>query len=400
MNSVAIIGAGFAGLACAARLKSNGLDDFVLYEAGQGVGGFWRGNYDRIRLHTPFHDLPEDGGLRSNYGQFLARDQLIEYFESYAQHHSLANHIRVQSLVSEIDRDEEGWSFLVNGKKAAAERLVVATAYNRIPLVPSFEGQELFSGNLVHSRAYQNAGPFQDARVLIIGGGNSAAEIALDLCEGGAKSVTMTIRGPRHVIALKKLALFARIARFLRIEMTAKHVAAAHAYSRTHPDFLSKLAEKDKFFLSCSIDLSRYGLEVPAVGPATQIALHGKVPWMDQGTVAAIRKGHIEVVDLKKDPLLKFTEPGVEFASGPREFDAVILATGMEPGLDKMFVHADRYLYFNEDMQRLMPNTNGRSHSVVDDSLYFPGLDLSSTGGLSLGLWGFEVADLINGAMH
>ena len=65
-----VVGAGFAGLSLAAHLRKFHFDDFLLLEKGANVGGFWAGNYDRIRIHSPYHDLPGDGGLRRRYGTF------------------------------------------------------------------------------------------------------------------------------------------------------------------------------------------------------------------------------------------------------------------------------------------------------------------------------------------
>jgi cation diffusion facilitator CzcD-associated flavoprotein CzcO len=68
-----VIGAGFAGLATAARLRRRGVACFTLLEQGPDVGQFWRTNYDRIHLHSPFHDPPDDGGERARYGTFIGR---------------------------------------------------------------------------------------------------------------------------------------------------------------------------------------------------------------------------------------------------------------------------------------------------------------------------------------
>jgi cation diffusion facilitator CzcD-associated flavoprotein CzcO len=106
---IVVIGGGFSGLSCSAHLRKRGVDDLVIIEKGQGVGGFWRGNYDRIRLHTPFHELPDDGGIRRNYPQFLPRDDLIDYFEKYADRHRLNEFVCPNSEVTSIVREGERW---------------------------------------------------------------------------------------------------------------------------------------------------------------------------------------------------------------------------------------------------------------------------------------------------
>ena len=394
-NGVIVIGAGFAGLSCAARLKGAGISALKIIEKGAGCGGFWRGNYDRIRLHTPFHELPQDGGMRRNYPQFLPRDELVEYLGRYAAHHDLLDDLVPNTEVTGIARNGSVWSIKSGEQEFQSKYLVVATAYNRKPVWPSIPGLSEYKGTAVHSRQYQNAVPYQGHRALIIGNGNSAAEIALDLAEGGADEVSMLVRSPRHVLSLRGLGIASSVARFLKIELTPKHILKSHAYTRSHPQFSEKLAEKDKFFSMFSIDMSEYGIERPDTGPATQIAVNGRVPWMDQGTVKAIRQGRIGVIDAKENPLQCINETGVVFESGHENYDSIIFATGMEPGLDELFVDPEKFLEWKTEMCRLMPRTDGRSQSSVEPSLFFPGFDLSANGGLSLGLWGFECADQI-----
>lgn len=390
-----VVGAGFAGLSCAAHLAGHGKRDLAVLEQGGGVGAFWRGNYDRIRLHTPFHDLPSDGGLRDRYEMFLPRDRLIDYFEAYASHHRLAPYLQFDTQVETIARERESWQIDTNRGPLRARILVIATSYNRKPMMPDIAGLNDYRGKALHSRDYKNAEPFVGKSVLVVGSGNSGAEIALDLYEGGAQSVSLLIRGPRHFIALHEMGEAARLARARGIELTPDHLLEAHAYTRSHPDFRAKLKEKDRFFLQFSIDMSSYGIQPPDEGPATEIALRGRVPVMDQGTADAIQEGHIRLIDAKKTPIRRITEDGVQLGDGAESFDALVFATGMEPGLDDLFDDAERYLYWNADMRRKMPNTDGRSRSIVEPSLYFPGFDLTANGGLSLGLWGAEVANTI-----
>ncbi len=392
---VAIVGAGFAGLACAARLRSAGVERLALLEQGDDVGAFWRGNYDRIRLHSAYHDLPDDGGIRRRFGAFMARDQLLEYFEAYTQRHRLRERLHCGERVRRLRRAGERWEFETSSGRARARFAVVATAYNRKPVDPKLGGRERYTGRLLHSREYRNATPFRGARVLVVGNGNSAAEIALDLAAGGARAVALHSRGPRHVISMRALGFVAPVVRALGLEFTPRRLEEGHHYTRTHPGFAAKLEQKDALFRRFSLDLSRHGIRRPEVGPATLMLRNGRVPWFDQGTVAAIRAGRIDVIDGVKRPLLGLGETGAQLGDREETFEAIVLGTGFEPGLDELLEDADRLLYWNADMARRMPNTDGRSRSSVEPTLFFPGFDLSANGGLSLGLWGREVADTI-----
>lgn len=392
---VAIIGAGFAGLACAARLRRAGVRRFAVLEQAAGVGGFWRGNYDRIRLHSAFHDLPDDGGLRRRFGMFLARDQLLAYFEGYARHHELGEQLRCGERVTALRRDGVGWRLDATSGPLRARFAVVATASNRRPLVPELPGRASYRGRLLHSREYRNAVPFRGQRVLVVGNGNSAAEIALDLAEGGARSVSLHSRGPRWVLSLRTMGRMARMARLLRIEFTQAKLAAGHQYTRTHPEFSAQVAKKDALFGRFAVDASAQGIRRPEEGAATLMYRKGRVPWFDQGTLAAIRAGRIALVDGSKRPLVTLTEHGAQLGERDEPFEAIVLGTGFEPGLDEFLPDADRLLHWNAEMLRRMPKTNGRSRSSEEPSLFFPGFDATPNGGLSLGLWGAEVADTI-----
>ena len=88
------IGAGFCGLAAGAALRARGVSSFAILEQGQGVGHFWTKTYDRIHLHSPWHGLPQDGGLVAKYPMFKSRDELISYFGEYAALHGLGPHFR------------------------------------------------------------------------------------------------------------------------------------------------------------------------------------------------------------------------------------------------------------------------------------------------------------------
>ncbi len=399
---VAIVGAGLAGLACAARLRQLGIERFAVLEQGEGVGAFWRGNYDRIRLHSPFHDLPDDGGLRKRFGMFLARDELVGYLERYARHHGLDDHLRLGQRADRVrrDGDGEGWTLDTPAGVVRSRFVVVATAYNRKPVMPALPGADQYAGRLLHSRAYRNAEPFRGQRVLVVGSGNSAAEIALDLAEGGAASVAMWIRAPRHVLSLKSMGRILRVVRLLRLGLTPQELDDGHRYTRTHPEFVAQAAKKDAVFARFSLDVSRIGLEQPDEGPASQMYRRGRVPWFDQGTLAAIDAGRIEVVDGKHHPIESLTPEGVRFADRDAAYDAIVLGTGFEPGLEDILADAEKLTWWNPDMGRRMPRTDGRSRSSEEPTLFFPGFDLTVNGGLSLGRWGFEVADAVQRELH
>src|SRR5262245_41341401 len=145
-----VIGAGFCGLGAGAALRARGIERFAILEQGGGVGHFWTQTYDRIHLHSAFHDLPHDGGLRAAYGIFPPRAQLLDYFRRYAERHKLETHLRFETPVTRVKRVEPAagggpeWRISTPCGVLGARFLAVATAVNRVPKSPAIPGREAF----------------------------------------------------------------------------------------------------------------------------------------------------------------------------------------------------------------------------------------------------------------
>ncbi len=148
-HEVVIVGAGSAGLAAAALLRGRGVEPVVL-EAGSQPGAVWATRYDRLRLHTPrlLSGLP---GLRipRRFGRWVARDDLVDYFRRYVDHHGID--VRTGVRVERIDRDGGGWLLETANGAISAETVLVATGYNGEPFVPEWPGRDAFAGELLHS---------------------------------------------------------------------------------------------------------------------------------------------------------------------------------------------------------------------------------------------------------
>lgn len=309
--SAIIIGAGPAGLAvgaCLARARVS----FTMLERERAVGASWRGHYDRLHLHTnkgtsalPLMPFPRD------YPRYPSRDQVVAYLESYADAFHLEP--RFGEEVTAARRRDDRWEVETRDAVYVARNLVVATGLNRDPIAPRWEGQDAYRGRIMHSREYRNGAECRGARVLVVGIGNSGAEIALDLHEHGALP-TIAVRGPVNVLPREILGV--------------PIVAAGRLTGLLPPRAADRInAPLLRLVLG---DLQPFGLRRPPYGPLTQIATTGRTPLIDVGTIEAIKTGRIAI----RPGIDRFVGDGVVFTDGRREsFDAIVLATGYRAGL-------------------------------------------------------------------
>ena len=312
-----VVGAGPAGLAAAAEARRNGLTAQVL-DGAEAVGASWRGHYDRLRLHTTrgLSGLP-GVPIPARLGRWVARDDFIAYLEHYAR--KAGAPIRLGVRVDRIDAVSRGWRLTTSKGELEAGQVVVATGHNHTPRLPDWPGKSGFTGELSHSSAYRNPTVFRGRDVLVVGVGNSGAEIAADLVDGGAGKVWISIRTPPNIVRRDGPAGIAP--QQLGILMRPLPIKIV--------DPLSLLVQKLVIG-----DLSRYGIAAPSSGVATRV-LDGHIPLIDVGFLAHLKAGHIEVV-----PGVTGFEGG-EVICGERRMkaDAVIAATGYSPGLEPMVGH-------------------------------------------------------------
>ena len=317
---IAIVGGGSAGLATAALLKERGFEPVVL-EAGPEPGAAWRGRYDRLRLHTPrlLSGLP---GMRipRRYGRWVARDDLIAYLRAYTDANALD--VRTGTRVERIDGGDGAWILRTPTGTFEAGTVVVATGYNGAPFVPDWPGLEGFTGELVHSSEYRNPEPYRGRDVLVVGAGNSGAEIAHDVADGGARSSRLSVRTPPQIIKRATAGVPAQL-----IGMAIRYMP---------PDWVDPISKTQR---RLSIpDLSDQGLPRPEQGVRSAFIATGTTPILDVGIVDAVRRGRVQVVAAVEG----FDGGDVLLADGSRvAVDAVIAATGFRAGLEPLVGHLD-----------------------------------------------------------
>ncbi|MBQ4819524.1 NAD(P)/FAD-dependent oxidoreductase [Aquimarina sp. MMG016] len=348
-----IIGAGPAGLSIAGRLRKKNIS-FEILEQTDKIAWSWHNHYDRLLLHTvkelshlPHLEFPKD------YPRYVPKAKLAEYYKNYAKHFNIKPHFGTS--VKQIKKKDNYWEVLTNAKSFIAENVIVATGVNRVPYIPTWENQDRYKGDIIHSRKYKNTLPFMGKRVLIIGMGNTGAELALDLSEQDI-DVTVSVRSPLLIVP--------RDINGRPVQTTAKKLEKL-------PFGLGRWIGKQVRKVVIG-DLSKYGITISKDDPIDHLKQTGKTPVIDLGTVRQIKSRKIKVVS----DIDCFFENGVVLKDRTLlETDAVILATGYKAKVEEFLEYTDGLLD-----QYSIPNTPIGEGEY--EGLYFIGFDNYKLGGI------------------
>ncbi|MEO8286125.1 MAG: NAD(P)/FAD-dependent oxidoreductase [Chloroflexota bacterium] len=310
---VLVIGAGAAGLSAAGALKKIGLHSTVL-EQDPAIGGTWARRYDRLHLHTirQLSGLPYMP-ISRRYPRYLARDQYVRYMQHYAKRLGLrvVTGCTVTSVKPGSGTANPTWLVETDHGTWQSDVVVLATGQYRVPRVPDWPGRETFGGQLVHSSDYRNGRSWVGKRALVVGVGNSGAEIATDLADAGASFVGMSIRTPPFLTRRDTLGMPVQLMSF-----------ALGYLPRGVADKLARAVMRLAFG-----DMSGYGINAPGYSPYSD----QRVPVIDVGFAKAVKQGRVTIFP----DLAGLTPTGVRFKDGREEpFDLVVAATGFSSGLE------------------------------------------------------------------
>ncbi|MGO4595299.1 flavin-containing monooxygenase [Leifsonia sp. 2TAF2] len=370
-----VIGAGPGGLAAAAELRRAGVEAVVIDKADR-VGASWAGHYDRLHLHTSrgLSGLP---GFRipRRYGRWVARDDVLLYLDQYAAVHDLD--VRLGVTATSVERAEGDWRvpWSRGGEHGviAADTVVVATGYNHSPKTSGWPGLGAYTGTVLHSSAYRNPESLGARDVLVVGPGNSGAEIAADLAEAGA-TVSLAVRTPPNIV---RRAVVGIPSQALILSMAPLPLKVQDALAGA----LQRVAVGD---------LRAYGIPKPPRGIATQQARDDVTPTLDVGLLRALKARRVTVVAA----VSRFTPDAVVLADGTElRPDAVVLATGFRRGLEPLV----------GELGVLAPNgrplVNAEEQLPAHPGLFFLGYSNPLTGNLrQLGIDARKIAIVISRA--
>lgn len=314
--SVAIVGGGPAGLSAAGALKRVGLDA-VIFDRDDRIGGSWLRRYERLRLHT----IRNFSGLAhfpmpSGYPRYVPKDLYAAYLQEYARKFALDVHLGcyVTQVRAEERHQTERATYVVHTDRGARRfrTVVVATGMYADPIGPTLAQSDRYRGTVLHSSQYSEGRRFAGKRVLVIGLGNTGAEIATDLAEIGASFVAVAVRTAPAVVPRD----------FLGTPVQLFGIALSCLPSPLADRVGSVIA---RVALG---DLTRYGLRRAQWAPFSA----RRIPVIDVGFARALKSGRISV----RPAAARFSETGVTFEDGLEEvFDAVIFSTGYATGLER-----------------------------------------------------------------
>lgn len=211
---VCIIGAGSSGMTAAKALHAQGVA-IQGFEIGSDIGGMWRyGNdnglssaYRSLHIDTSRSNLGyADHPIPSTYPDFLSHTEVLEWLESYVERFDLRRHFRFRCKVERVEPNADGtWRVTLDTGEANYYRaVIVANGHLWNPNQVSFPGT--FAGEQMHSHHYRTAEPFAGKNVLVVGIGNSAVDIAVDVCKSANRTFLSTRRSawimPKYIMGL------------------------------------------------------------------------------------------------------------------------------------------------------------------------------------------------------
>jgi putative flavoprotein involved in K+ transport len=314
-----VIGAGPAGLAVARELDhQHGIKALVLDRAAAPAIS-WRTRYDNFRLNTTgfLSHLPGQR-IPLTAGRWPTKEDMVRYFDHYVAQQNIA--LELGCEVHRIDRAGGVWQLDTSSGEIRTPAIVLATGNYSAPTIPAWPGLSGFNGEIVHSGDFTNAWPYRGRDVLVVGAGNSAADIAVQLVNDGAGRIWLAVRTPPHLVKRAMGPIPSDI--FLEL--------FSHVPARIVDPLIARM------YRLIWGDLSAYGFERPSLGLKATVETRGRIPTLADELLDVVRAGRVQVVGA-----VKAVEPDrVILADGTSVAPQVVIAaTGFGTDLDGMVGH-------------------------------------------------------------
>jgi len=352
-TNVLIVGASVSGLASASTLQKQNIEYTVIEKQSQSAVP-WRNHYDRLHLHTNkrLSNLPYKK-FGSKIPRYPSRQQVVDYLDSYQKEFSISPVFNTEA--KSIRKEGDHWIIETTDATFRSRYIIMATGLYSKPKPVNFKGMESFAGKILHSCEYKTGKDFCGQKVLVVGFGNSACEIAIDLYEQGSIP-SMSVRSPVNVIPRDVLGM-----PVLELSLLMSKLPPRLADSLNAP--LLKLMFGD---------ITKLGLKKKSYGPYEEIERDGNIPSLDIGAIKHIRQGHIKVFD-GIDHIERNT---VYFKDSKKEnFDAIVACIGYCRDYAQL-IDVDNSRF--EDLKACVDNQK----FFGKDGLYFCGFWPSPTGAI------------------
>lgn len=317
-SPVLIIGGGAAGLSTAAALTKRGIRTTIL-EKDDHIGGSWDRRYQSLKLHTirrfsglAYYPIPK------NRPRYLSKDEYAAYLREYTEKLELDISFCEQvNKVQEIPGKSQGmkWEVVTSQGIRKTKCIIIATGLNAEASIPRWEGIDSFPGEVLHSSQYTTGSSYSERKTLVVGLGNSGAEIAADLSIHGASSISVSMRTIPPIVTREM---------FKILPVQVFGIVLMHAGI---PRLIDRIGVTlRKFSIG---DLTPYGLGDAEWGPFTT----RKPAVIDVGFVKQLKQGRIKI----RPEIAGFNSTDVIYKDGSREsVDVIIFATGYKTGLEKI----------------------------------------------------------------
>ncbi|MAE96979.1 MAG: 4-hydroxyacetophenone monooxygenase [Deltaproteobacteria bacterium] len=337
---IAIIGAGFAGIGTAIKLKKAGIESFTIFERASEVGGTWRDNtYPGAACDVPSHAYSLSFEQISTWSRrFAPSEEIQDYLLAITEKWNLRKHMRFDTEIVDARFDEETgcWTLTTEADEQFTARVVVSCVGGLVdPALPDIKGIQSFTGEVFHTARWNHDYDLAGRRVAVIGTGASAVQVVPSIA-GEVAQLDVYQRTPAWVVPKRDRVysegfkrLLARFPILLRASRFIKYWASELFGPMIFLDNerLSSIGEK----------LSMAHLRAQVQDPELREKLKPDFQFgckrmlISDDYWASFERPNVELVT---DPIEEIKSAGIETSDGTvREVDAMVLATGFALGL-------------------------------------------------------------------